>query len=981
MRTEKPPRAFDDVVVSGPLQAHGDNVVVIPRGSSWTPSGPCASAGTVMDRPISITVGEGAALLLKGQDSHGAPLTSLWGAATDKSRPDLYPPGGWAKTTEARAVDPKYLLKEFDSCRDCQLRRVEFRDSEEPLAGPRRGDAYERDLSGADLRDAKLRGDFLGWDFSRADLSGANLLVATFFGSRFVHTRIDGADFSDAELGNLVMDPLRFRSPPNFSDLRIDNCVQFKDMDLSRTGFSIRGIWKLPVSPPCKRPLLLGSTAALSFLPHALNYEKEHPDLANPDVVGENALLDLNRAIFVATSTDRAALAGRDLRGLTLIGARFVGFPASFVKTNFSGDHLRDTNFDGADLSGAKFNNADLAGSSFRGANLSALNDDVPGATFAGEQSDLKKANFIEADVSGASFEDANLSGAAFSRALAEDTDFNAVVAPHAAFTGAHIYGDGQAFESANDLQGADFNGAILAGNVEQTGGFNFTHADLKGATFDGAQCIGCNFTDATLDDAHFIGAYLPGADFAGVKSMSAAHLHDASLYCGDRANAECSPVGSSRDKWEWQLKLGSGEDFGPVRFVQTNLGDAPFSEVATCPDGDRPSPTDGCGGRLLPAEKHAPTIPAPCSAAGGGLCPTRTSTLLRPLTFSEFPDTGQKPTALAAVSPANVISENTGDGVYLAVSDGTIRFIHGREHVLIAGIPESFCGVLGSCGLNDVQARLADMGHVTGLAVGSDGSLYLADAEAHRVRRIERQAGQRRVGPDDEITTVAGSRNPCQVTIARECGNGGPATSAKLAGPYGVWVDPIGRIYIADGDLGIREVLADGKIVSVGADNFDVRSVVGDASGDLYAAARERGSAGAWFLLKIDLKDKKVTKVVGTGDPGYNGNGSQNGFRPGTDVQITEPSGLSIARNGNVLFADRGNGLIRAYIPRNKHVTNLAGVVSDDKPQPGFTEDGRFALETKLNDPLAVAALTNAEFVVADGGNHRIAKFGPGPR
>jgi hypothetical protein len=322
------------------------------------------------------------------------------------------------------------------------------------------------------------------------------------------------------------------------------------------------------------------------------------------------------------------------------------------------------------------------------------------------------------------------------------------------------------------------------------------------------------------------------------------------------------------------------------------------------------------------------------------------------------------KPVAIAAVRPANLITTHRGHGVYVALTDGTIRLVEGREHRLVAGRPGQFC-LQGPCGDGGL-AQDALLGHVSGLAVGVDGSLYVADAGNHTVRRI---------GSKGHITAVAGvSGHRCDQTVRGGCGNGRPAIHAALAGPFGVWVDPVGRVYIADGDMGVRVVQLDGDLGSARQNEINVRGVVGDAAGDLYAATPRA-------LFKIDLGDKTATKVVGTGKPGYNGNRAHGRLAVGTAVQITEPSGLSVAGNGNVLFADRQNGLIRAYVPGTRHVIDaLAGKVVNEKPQPGFNGDGHFALQTELDDPVAAAALTDVEFVVADARNHRIRMFGPGP-
>ena len=81
-----------------------------------------------------------------------------------------------------------------------------------------------------------------------------------------------------------------------------------------------------------------------------------------------------------------------------------------------------------------------------------------------------------------------------------------------------------------------------------------------------------------------------------------------------------------------------------------------------------------------------------------------------------------------------------------------------------------------------------------SGLAVGLDGSLFIADPALHRVRRID---------PSGTITTVAGNGQSCASPTAT-CGDGGLAVDAALADPYGVWVNPSGELFIADGTRGV---------------------------------------------------------------------------------------------------------------------------------------------------------------------------------
>jgi hypothetical protein len=119
---------------------------------------------------------------------------------------------------------------------------------------------------------------------------------------------------------------------------------------------------------------------------------------------------------------------------------------------------------------------------------------------------------------------------------------------------------------------------------------------------------------------------------------------------------------------------------------------------------------------------------------------------------------------------------------------------------------------------------------------------------------------------------------------------------------------------------------------------------------------------------------------VVGTGTSGYNGTTDPNTglLRPGTSVQVNQPQGLSVALNGDVVFADTANDLIRAYVPASGHVVDRAGLVSNGTPQGGFNGDQHSADQTELDHPQDVTVTRGAFFVVADTHNTRVRQLGP---
>ncbi len=910
------------------------NVVVIPAGVSWTGPSSCTGiaqgSDAVMTHPASIAVAPDAAVLLRDQP---AGLESAWGAqnaGTAGPAPVLFPGRSDWQTTEANMIAPQQLLDTYDGCPGCALP-----DNLQLSPGQTNSDvAYQHDLSGATLNGATLMGSFAGWDFSGARLPGAILNG----------TDVSGADFTGADLRGAHLTALVQTAPATFANVRVGaldgSCTTFTNSSLVGTGFTpVKS--DLLVSGCKNSPLLPGSTAPLDLIHLLADTDQANVDFAD--------------AQFLATASNRDVLAGADLSGIDLAGARFVGFPPDFESTKFNGASLQKTVFQLADLASAQFLGAVAPGASFADANLN-------GASFAGTTTKLQNADFIQADVSGAIFQSADISNAVFNRALAVGTNFSSVIANNARFTGAHIYGDGRAFSGARQLSGADFVGAVLGGSEDGAGGFDLTGADLTNAKFDNAQCVACNFTGATLDGVSFTGADLPGAQLSGV-TLPSASFFGTWLFCGDEDNDSC-PTDSSFGGWDWPLALGSQESYGPVPFAATALNPGEWTDVTVCPDGTPPDPTAGCQGDLLPS--GVLSIPEPCSAVALDACNTTTSTL-----FNTDTSLSASPISIVPAAPPTWATAVSGPGDDVGLTDATVRLVGGGgPPQVVAGSHNQRCSSSTQpCG-DRGPASQALLGSPAGLAVGLDGSLYIADPTLHRVRRID---------PSGTISTVAGSGLACSGANAG-CGDGGPATAAALGGPQGVWVNPDGELFIADGARGIREVLANGNITTIGSTpgTSDVVSVTGDAGGNLYAATNNPD-----YILQINLASGQTSTVVGTGQSGYNGNQDSFGnLLPGPQVQINHPQGLSVALNGEVLFADSANHLIRAYAPSTGFVIDdLGGLVSNSGvPQGGFNGDGQYADQTEFENPAAVTATRGALLVVADTGNSRVRQIGPYP-
>ena len=214
-------------------------------------------------------------------------------------------------------------------------------------------------------------------------------------------------------------------------------------------------------------------------------------------------------------------------------------------------------------------------------------------------------------------------------------------------------------------------------------------------------------------------------------------------------------------------------------------------------------------------------------------------------------------------------------------------------------------------------------------------GSLYVADADGHRVRRVSPGVdGVVDGGPGETITTVVG-------TGTRGFGgDGGPAAVAQVSFPSqavgsvdddpgpDVVVGPTGDLFVADeGNNRVRKVVAgaDGIVdrgpgetittvagnggIGVGMDGVAATTVpvngpegvTIDPSGNLVIAETRFGR-----VRRVDAAGT-ITTIVGTGFPGYSGDGG-----PATAAQVSNPTQVVYDAAGSLFLTDRRNSFVR---------------------------------------------------------------------
>jgi sugar lactone lactonase YvrE len=111
---------------------------------------------------------------------------------------------------------------------------------------------------------------------------------------------------------------------------------------------------------------------------------------------------------------------------------------------------------------------------------------------------------------------------------------------------------------------------------------------------------------------------------------------------------------------------------------------------------------------------------------------------------------------------------------------------IDGTHHITTVAGNVRASGYSGDGG----PATSASLNFPVGVEADSAGNLYIADTENHRIRKVDTSG---------TITTVAGSGGVDIVGNGGFSGDGGPATSAKLARPYHIAFDAAGDLYFTD--------------------------------------------------------------------------------------------------------------------------------------------------------------------------------------
>jgi DNA-binding beta-propeller fold protein YncE len=325
-------------------------------------------------------------------------------------------------------------------------------------------------------------------------------------------------------------------------------------------------------------------------------------------------------------------------------------------------------------------------------------------------------------------------------------------------------------------------------------------------------------------------------------------------------------------------------------------------------------------------------------------------------------------PTGVAVDVRGNVyIADGLNSTVWRVSPDGTMSRFAGDGELCL---PRQTCG-------NGGPAADAQLDTPVGVAVDRRGNVYIADQAANQIRKVS---------PRGTISRFAGSFHRC--TTAPRCGDGGRAGDARLNRPWAVAVDETGNVYIADYlDDEVRKVSPRGTISRFAGNGR--HCTPGRGCGDGGPATRARlfmpagvavDSRGNVYIA--DSNDHEVRKVypngivtrfAGTGavcsSRGNCGNGG-----PAFLATMESPFGIAVDASGNVYVTDFDRNEVRK-IDAEGTITRLAG---DGRlcSTPGRCGDGLPAVEARLAGPSGVAVDAAMNVYLADPGDREVRKL-----
>jgi sugar lactone lactonase YvrE len=205
-------------------------------------------------------------------------------------------------------------------------------------------------------------------------------------------------------------------------------------------------------------------------------------------------------------------------------------------------------------------------------------------------------------------------------------------------------------------------------------------------------------------------------------------------------------------------------------------------------------------------------------------------------------------------------------------------------------------------------KANFATLNAPAGVAVDSNGNLFIVDTNNYRIRRV------------DATTEVIETVIKLETHATGEYGSLSHKTTAPIV--YNLAVDSKKNLYIAD--------------------------------------------SNNHRILRVDAKTGITTTVAGNGKAGLSGDGG-----PAEQAGLNFPTGIAVDSANNLFIADTNNHRIRRVDINKGLIYTVVGSGPTGADKGSFSGDGGPAIGARLNMPQGVAIDKKGNLFIADTNNH----------